>query len=145
MRAVKRSTATATVLTLAAAIVLALAGPSAGGAARDASTSHDLHVDLAEWAVVPSRGLVAAGRLHLTVQNYGRLGHELAIIPIRRWGDRLTVRHGRAVGTAVASPVVVAPGQSRSIAVDLPPGAYVLLDDIRGRYDLGAAVSILAR
>jgi hypothetical protein len=40
---------------------------------------------------------------------------------------------------------VVAPGQSRSIAVDLPPGAYVLLDDIRGRYDLGAAVSILAR
>jgi hypothetical protein len=132
--------------TIAALIVAitAFAGPSSGSAAQTSGARQTLRVDLAEWAVVPSQGLVSAGPLRLTVENYGVLDHELAIIPTRWWGEKLRVRDGRAVGEAVARPVVVRPGQARSVSVNLAPGAYVLVDNIRGHYALGAAVSIVA-
>jgi uncharacterized cupredoxin-like copper-binding protein len=123
---------------------IALAGPSAGGAARMSTAAQQLHVDLAEWAVVPSRGFVSSGPLRLTVQNYGVLKHELDIIPTAWWGQKLFVRDGRADGAAVMRPVVVAPGQTRSVQIYLQPGSYVLLDNISGHYTAGAAVSIIA-
>jgi hypothetical protein len=42
-----------------------------------------------------------------------------------------------------APPIVVAPGERRSARVDLAPGFYVLLDNLRGHYSAGAAVSIV--
>jgi hypothetical protein len=126
-----------------AALIVALVAPSAGSASR-AAAAQQLHVDLAEWAVVPSQGHVSSGPLHLTVQNYGVIKHELDIIPTAWWGQKLFVRDGRADGAAVMRPIVVAPGQTRSVHVYLPPGSYVLLDNLRGHYKAGAAVSIIA-
>jgi uncharacterized cupredoxin-like copper-binding protein len=124
--------------------LVALAGSSVGGAARTSASAQQLHVDLAEWAVVPSRGLVSSGSLRLTVQNSGVVKHELDIIPTAWWGQKLFVRDGRADGAAVMRPVVVAPGQTRSVHIYLQPGSYVLLDNIPGHYTAGAAVSIIA-
>ena len=124
--------------------IAAFAGPSSGSAARAPAATHKLHVDLTEWALVPSGGLVSSGPLQLTVANYGRLVHELDIIRTSWWGQELGVRHGRAVGEAAVQPVVVRPGQTRSAQVYLPPGSYVLLDNIRGHYALGAAVPVIA-
>ena len=118
----------------------ALAGPSAGNASSSVTR---LHVDVTEWAVVPSQGLVSSGPLRLTVQNYGVLVHQLAIVPTQVWGEKLGVRHGRALGEPAARPVVVRPGQTRSAKIDLAPGSYVLLDNIRGHYAAGGAVSII--
>jgi hypothetical protein len=128
-------------LALAAALA-ALAGPSAGGATRPIALPHTLHVGLTEWAVVPSQGLVAAGPLRLDVRNYGRLRHQLEIVATDSWGSRLPIHNGRAVGPVVPGSVVVRPGGLRSLHVYLSPGSYVLLDNIRGHYDLGAAVAI---
>ena len=136
-----RRTAALAALAFAAA---ALAGPSAGGAARPIALPHSLHVDLTEWAVVPSQGLVSAGPLRVTVQNDGRLAHQLEIIPTSSWGERLAVRDGRAVGPVVPHAVIVAPGGRHAVDVYLSPGSYVLLDNMRGHYALGAAVSIVA-
>jgi uncharacterized cupredoxin-like copper-binding protein len=135
----RASAAVALIVTL-----VTLAGPSAGGAARTSTAAQQLHVDLAEWAVIPSRGLVSSGSLLVTVQNHGVVKHELDIIPTAWWGQKLFVRDGRADGAAVMRPVVVAPGQTRSVPVYLQPGSYVLLDNIRGHYTAGAAVSIIA-
>ena len=131
---------------LAALLValVALTQPAAGSARGTSAAAQLLHVDLAEWAVVPSQGHVASGPLRLTVQNYGVIKHELDIIPTAWWGQRLFVRGGRADGAAVMRPIVVAPGQTRSVHVYLQPGSYVLLDNIRGHYTAGAAVSIIA-
>jgi len=134
-----RRTGALLVLACAAAV---LTGPSAGGAARPIALPHTLRVGLTEWAVVPSQGLVSAGSLRLEVRNYGRLDHQLEIVPTDAWGKRLPVRNGRAVGPVVPGSVVVAPGWLRFLNVYLSPGSYVLLDNIRGHYDLGAAVSI---
>ena len=128
---------------LALAVAM-LAGPSSGDAARPLALPHTLQVGLTEWAVVPSQGLISAGTLRLYVQNYGRLAHQLEIVPTDSWGARLPVRHGRAVGPVVPGAVVVKPGRLRSLDVYLSPGSYVLLDNIRGHYSLGAAVTIVA-
>jgi len=128
----------ATVCALLACIV-----PSAVRAAQPVALSHDLRVDLSEWAAVPSDGIVAAGPLRVKVANYGRLFHELEIVPTRTWGERLQVRAGRAVGEPAARPIVVAPGKAREARVVLEPGYYVLLDNILGHYAAGAAVSIV--
>ena len=124
-------------------VLTAFGGLSSGSAARTPTLTHTLHVNITEWAVVPSQGLVSSGRLHLTVENYGRLRHELDIIPTRKWGQELDVRHGQAVGKSALQPIVVAPGQTRSAHVNLAPGYYVLLDNIRGHYAIGTAVSII--
>jgi hypothetical protein len=129
-----------------AALVFATAafsGPSTGSAARTSPVPHELNVGLTEWALVPSQGLVSSGPLQVTVQNFGRLRHQLSIIQTQWWGQKLDVLHGRAVGWNVIRPVVVAPGQARTTLVDLDPGSYVLLDNIRGHYALGTAVPII--
>jgi hypothetical protein len=123
--------------------VAALAGPAWGGAEHTSVATYRLHVDVSEWAVVPSDGVVSAGTLRLTVENFGRLRHELDIVPTERWGQKLPIRSGRAVGELAAPPIVVAPGEKRSARVNLAPGFYVLLDNLRGHYAAGAAVSIV--
>ena len=127
-----------------AAAVAAIVLPAAAGAGRAAAPSV-LHVDLTEWALVPDGGRVPAGPVELIVRNVGRIPHELAIIPTDTWAQPLFVRNGRAVGDQVGRPIVLRPGQARSLRVYLAPGPYVLLDNLRGHYRLGAAVSIVAR
>jgi len=131
--------------TLAALIfaLTAFGGLPSGSAARTPTITHTLHVDITEWAVVPSQGLVSAGPLRVTVEDYGRLRHELDIIRTPAWGQELRTRNGRAVGENAAPPVVVAPGQTRSTNIYLAPGFYVLLDNIPGHYAVGGAVSII--
>lgn len=140
MRLMSRRTGTVAALIF---VITAFCGLSSSSAASPPTLTHALHVDVTEWAVVPSQGLVSAGRLQLTVQNYGRLRHELDIIRTNKWGQELDLRNGQAVGKNAARPVVVAPGQTRSAHVNLAPGYYVLLDNIRGHYAAGTAVSII--
>ena len=131
---------------LLGALVLAvavLAAPAWGGARHTSVATHRLHLGVTEWAVIPSDGIVSAGPLRLTVENFGRIRHEIAIVPTERWGQKLPIRSGHAVGEVAARPIVVAPGEQRSARVDLAPGYYVLLDNLRGHYGLGAAVSIV--
>jgi hypothetical protein len=123
--------------------VAALAAPASGGAEHTSVAVQRLHVDVSEWAVIPSDGVVSAGTLRLTVENFGRLRHELDIVPTERWGQKLPIRNGRAVGEVAAPPIVVAPGEKRSARINLAPGFYVLLDNLRGHYAAGAAVPIV--
>jgi uncharacterized cupredoxin-like copper-binding protein len=121
----------------------ALAGSASGSSAKTGVAVHQLHVDLTEWAVIPSDGVVAAGPLRVKVANVGQLWHELDIVPTESWGQKLRIRNGRAVAEDAAAPIVVAPGQTRSARINLDPGYYVLLDNIRGHYAAGGAVSIV--
>jgi hypothetical protein len=121
----------------------ALAGAAWGSAERTSVARHQFQVGVTEWAVIPSDGIVSAGPIRLTVENFGRLRHELEIVPTERWGQKLPIRGGRAVGEVAAPPIVVAPGEKRSARIDLHPGFYVLLDNLRGHYAAGAAVAIV--
>jgi uncharacterized cupredoxin-like copper-binding protein len=126
-----------------AVLAAVFAATAAAGSQRAALSVHHLNVQVGEWAVIPSDGRVSAGRLRVVVQNFGQLRHELDIVPTQRWGQKLAVRNGRAVGEDAAPPIVVAPGETRSAEVTLDPGFYMLLDNLRGHYAAGAAVAIV--
>jgi len=108
-----------------------------------AARTPSLQVQVGEWNVVPSRGAVAPGTLRLTVENLGRLPHELDVIATASFGEKLRMHDGHAVGRKAAPTVVVGPGQTRSLRVTLMPGFYVLVDNGPGRYALGTEVAIL--
>src|SRR5215469_15188210 len=80
----------------------ALAGSASGSSAKTGVAVHQLHVDLTEWAVIPSDGVVAAGPLRVKVANVGQLWHELEIVPTESWGQKLRIRNGRAVAENAA-------------------------------------------
>jgi uncharacterized cupredoxin-like copper-binding protein len=128
-------------LPLLAAAVLAAALASSATAER--STIQTLGVQVAEWNVVPSRGVVPAGTVKVVVANDGLLDHELEIVRTARWGQELPIRNGRAIGAELAAPILVRPGRTRTATVTLAPGTYALLDNLPGHYALGTAISIL--
>jgi len=128
---------------LALSIAVLAAVAVAQASAAPAPRSHALQVQLGEWNVVPSQGFVSAGSVRVTVRNFGRLPHELDIIPTVSWDEQLRVVHGRAAGHDVSAPVVVGPGQTRAVRVRLRPGFYVLADNIRGHYALGTRIPIV--
>lgn len=122
---------------VAAALALASAGSS--------SSVASLRADVAEWNVVPSTGLVAAGPVRITVRNVGSLTHELMVVRTDRFGDALRLRGDRAVASPVAAPISVGPGVTRSFVVRLAPGSYVLLDNLPWHYWQGTYVAISVR
>jgi len=124
-------------------LAVALAAPAGAGTQQAVVSVHRLNVQIGEWAVIPSAGRVSAGRLRVVVQNFGQLRHEIDIVPTQRWGQKLAVHDGRAIGEDAAPPIVVAPGETRSAEVKLDPGFYVLVDNLRGHYAAGAAVAIV--
>jgi len=140
MRGMSRRTASV----IATLLLLGVLGVPAAATAGHSVAARSLEVDLTEWAVVPSQGVVGAGPLRLTVVNAGVLRHRLAIVPTAWWGENVPVLNGRVAREHAARAVVVAPGERRSLRIYLPPGSYLLLDDIRGHYALGASVPILA-
>jgi hypothetical protein len=129
------------VVTLPVAVAVLAAPALASRAPR--SALHALVVQIGEWNVIPSQGRVTAGQLRLTVENLGALRHELDIIRTSSWGEKLPTVGGRAVGRDAVTPVVVRPGETRSVHVSLTPGFYILLDNIRGHYALGTEVPLV--
>jgi len=117
---------TPTLVFFALAVALLPVAPAAASGGE-----RSLRVQVGDWDVVPSRGAVPPGPLRLTVENLGRLAHELEIVPTTTFG-------GRRLGHAAAPPVVVGAGETRSVRVTLMPGFYLLVESA-GR----AAVPIL--
>jgi hypothetical protein len=130
---------TATVAAAAAAAAAAV-GTAATGTATARHTAA-LRLEVTEWAVVPSAGVLPAGRVRVTVANVGVLRHELAIVRTRRWGDA----QPRARRGAVGDPLLVAPGATAAETVTLAPGSYLAYDDLPAHAAARAAVAFTVR
>ena len=135
-------------------LVLVVAGLVAGsfagfGAAFAATAAPQrapvLRVDVAEWSVVPSVGVVRAGRVRIVVRNLGAVPHSLVVARTAGFGDELPLRGNRAVATPVGLPVSLEPGAVKSFVVQLAAGSYVLLDNLPWHYWKGTSVAISVR
>jgi hypothetical protein len=130
---------TATVAAAAAAAAAAV-GTAATGTATARHTAA-LRLEVTEWAVVPSAGLIPAGRVRITVANVGVLRHQLVIAHTRRWGDAQPQARRGAVG----EPLLVKPGATAAETVTLTPGSYVAYDDLPAHAAARAAVAFSVR
>ena len=131
-------------------LVVALAVVAATGIARFASAAPPSHVaslqaDVAEWSIVPSVGVVHAGRVRVTVRNLGARTHSLEVVRTAKFAEQVPTRGGHVLAQPVGRPLTVAAGAVKSFVVRLAPGSYVLLDNLPGDYGRGMFVAFAVR
>jgi len=115
------------------------------GPKPDGSTQVD--VTLKEWEVAVSTDTVAAGEIYFLVENIGpEHAHEFVVVRSDAAVDDLPVDDGRVAEDdvdIVDEIEAFAVDSTASIALDLEPGAYVLICNLldegeeRGHYELG--------
>jgi uncharacterized cupredoxin-like copper-binding protein len=131
-------------------LVVVLATIALTGLARFASAAPPSHVaslraDVAEWSIVPSVGVVRAGRVRITVRNLGAKTHSIEIVRTDKFAEQLPMRGSHVVAQPVARPLTVDAGAVKSFIVRLAPGSYVLLDNLPGNYGRGMYVAFAVR
>ena len=136
----------ASILAVLLASLVAAASAGAGSPARSAATgAGTLRADVAEWSIVPSAGVIRAGRVKIVVRNLGEEPHELIVVRTSRFADALRIGGDRARVHPLAAPLVLAPGDTRTLVVSLRRGSYLLLDNLPWHYWKGTSVAFAVR
>jgi uncharacterized cupredoxin-like copper-binding protein len=130
---------------LALIALLAATAVPVGAYGADARRPVSLRADIAEWNLVPSTGVVHAGRVRITARNLGVAEHQLVLVRTTRFAQTLTLDGDHATGRPVAPPLVVEPGRSASIVARLEPGNYLLIDNLPWHYWRGTSAAIVVR
>jgi hypothetical protein len=129
-------------LVLVCAIAVALfSAPAWGQAGRPAT----IRADVAEWSVVPSVGVVPAGRVRIDVRNVGEVTHRITLVKTGSFDPVLRLRGDRALVRPLATSVLIRPGRTSSFVVSLPRGSYLLLDNLPWSYWKGTSVAFSVR
>jgi uncharacterized cupredoxin-like copper-binding protein len=125
---------------IAAALLGAAASSTAGR-----TPAAVLRADVAEWSIVPSAGVVPAGRVRIDVRNLGNVRHEIVLVRTRAFDQRLPLAGARAAAPRGLGEAVVAPGARSSFVVSLRPGSYLLLDNLPWHYWQGTSAAFSVR
>jgi uncharacterized cupredoxin-like copper-binding protein len=125
-------------------VVLALALASFGSAAV-ARQSPSLRADVAEWSIVPSTGVVPAGRVRIDVHNLGAASHRIVLVRTDRFDQPLALKGAHAVVRPLATSALLAPAARATITANLKPGSYLLLDNLPWHYWAGTSVAFTVR
>jgi uncharacterized cupredoxin-like copper-binding protein len=129
-----------------AIVTVALVAVSSAAAARPAHRDPSAMTALvAEWSVVPSEGILAAGTVRIRLRNVGVEAHELVLTRTSEFSEKLPLDDDQAVASPVGEPVLLAPGQSRTVTVHVARGSYVLLDNLPWHYWQGAWAAFSVR
>jgi uncharacterized cupredoxin-like copper-binding protein len=129
-------------------LALALVGSSAAAARGSSSQQRDpraMTAQVAEWSVVPSEGVVAAGFVRSRIRNAGLEAHELVLTRTSRFADSLPLDGDHATTRPVGPTVRVEPGQTVTAGFRLARGSYVLLDNLPWHYWQGAWAAFSVR
>ena len=132
-------------LSLIFTVVLATCALAGFARAAANTPAASLRVDVAEWSMVPSAGVVPAGRVRITVRNLGTAPHSLMVVRTGLFGEELPMRGDHALATPVEAPVAVGAGATKSFVIRLAPGSYVLLDNLPWHYWKGTSVAFTVR
>jgi len=147
-------------LAVLAAAAIGLAG-CGSGTTRDATTkaggapatnAAQLAVTLKEFSVETSAATVPAGDVKVTVQNDGKIEHELVVfrtdleavsLPMTAAGDRVD-EEGTGVTHLDPEAEGVAGGTSKTITVALPKGRYLFVCNLAAHYGQGMHAVVTA-
>jgi uncharacterized cupredoxin-like copper-binding protein len=120
-------------IALFAAILVAVAIASTSDAASKSSK-----VTLSEFKISASPKSVSAGKVTFTVKNAGHMTHEMAVIKTTKAASKLPVSYNRASEKGkVGEAEDIGAGKSKTLALTLKKGHYVLICNISGHYKGG--------
>jgi uncharacterized cupredoxin-like copper-binding protein len=133
------------VLLAVLALAVSMAAAAGGSSATVPRDPKLLTALVAEWSIVPSDGIVAAGLVRIRVRNVGLEPHELILTRTARFAGSLPLDGERARARTVGPTLSVAPGQTTSGVFRVQPGSYVLLDNLPWHYWEGTWAAFSAR
>jgi hypothetical protein len=126
-------------------IAVALLGATASSSAGRQAPAATLRADVAEWSIVPSTGVVPAGRVRIDVRNLGSASHEVVLVRTATFAQRLSLKGARAAVRRPLGTVAVHVGGRGSFTADLRPGSYLLLDNLPWHYWKGTSAAFTVR
>ena len=89
-----------------------------------------VNVVLKEWYILPDKRTVDESNIMFKVVNQGKVDHEFIIIKTDLSLDAMPVHekglNEKEAGIKMAEIEDIRPGESRELAIDMPPGKYVL-------------------
>ncbi len=130
------------VLLVAAACAKSPAKATAGGA-NPASKTSAIAVSQKEWAIQPAVSSVTSGAVTFKVTNNGSMTHEFVVLRTDAAPGGISVQAGKAAEAGHQGEVEdIAPGTTKTLSLNLPPGHYVLLCNIPGHYLAGMHAAI---
>lgn len=135
-------------------MMTAFLGACAGNSAPEsaaAATGGGLHADLTEFSVKFDQSSVAAGDVHVTVNNDGKLEHELVAFRTDLPVDQFPMKDGRAdeegAGVTHFDPEAenVKAGGTKTVTMHLPAGRYVFICNLPGHYAAGMRAEVTVK
>ncbi len=125
---------------LVGALVIASACASTASEPAEQPT---LSVELTDFAVTAVPGTVKAGRVVFAIRNRAAMAHELTVIRTDLAPNALPIDGGKATTDGKAGGVAnISAGVSRTLALELPAGRYVLICNVPGHYQLGMRTAL---
>lgn len=126
---------------LVSAVLVAALGASATAAApalEVAARKATVNVDLMEFMVMTSKARVPAGRVAFVVRNRGKAVHNLVVIASKAPPKGLPMKGAMASekGSVGKTPMLKA-GASKTLALTLRKGRYLLICNVAGHYMAG--------
>lgn len=103
-------------------------GPPAAGAAGEGG---ELTIAMTEFAFTPGPVATASGRVTFHVVNDGAAPHQLALSRLGEDHDHHLLDTGD-----------VAPGERRSVSIDLAPGTYEIACHVPGHFETGMVTTL---
>jgi uncharacterized cupredoxin-like copper-binding protein len=129
-------------------VLVAVVASACGAASSDTSDVPTLYVDLSDFKVATDHVTVPAGHVVFGVRNHAVMAHELVVIKTDLAPDQLPVDGTAAKAKEdgkVGELLNIASGSSRKLVLELAPGAYVLICNVAGHYQLGMRVGLQVR
>lgn len=137
-----------------AALVLAISACGGGDDNKSSTTSastttttdsNTVSASLGEYFIKLDKSSAPAGRVTFKVANDGKIKHEFVVIKTNLAPGKLPSKGGEAdeeVGTSPGEIPSVAPGESKTLTVQLKPAKYVLICNLPGHYKAGQYTGI---
>jgi uncharacterized cupredoxin-like copper-binding protein len=120
---------------IAVAALVAAVGASPVGAAGAKTV---VRVQLKEFKVIPSPLSAKRGSVAFVVRNSGKVDHEFVVLKTNVPPAKLPVKAGKAAEPGRVGRVgPLKPGTSKTLALELKAGKYVLICNLPGHYLAG--------
>jgi len=114
-------------------------------AAPAAPLGHTSAATLKEYSIAPRPSQVAAGRVSFKVHNAGAINHEFVVLRTdKKASDLLKGNEADETGN-VGEIGDVAPGQTKTLSLNLKAGHYALICNLAGHYKAGQYADLKVR
>jgi uncharacterized cupredoxin-like copper-binding protein len=126
---------------IVAVVAFGSVGCSGGSTPRSTpsgSTGTHVQVSLSEFKIKPTATTARSGPVTFSVTNDGKAKHEFVVLRTDKAAGSLPVKGGRASEAGnIGETGDLAPGESKTVSLDLKPGHYDFICNLPGHYKAG--------